>query len=110
PFGPGIPGEAWERARKRHPSGAAAWQRGGVDLKALTLPPHATRAEYINRVRTLLSEGPGTKARRYAAETIARERLLGALTELDEPAEQSSSLEQFARELLEALTLVTTPA
>src|SRR5204863_1545949 len=85
PLGPGLSGEAWERARKRHPAGASAWQNAGVDLGSLALPPRARRGEYVDRLRTLLGEGPGRKARRYAAEAIALAHLLNAFAELEEP-------------------------
>lgn len=110
PLCSGLPAEVWPEARKLHPSGLWAWQSLGVNLSLLDWPQQDTRAEWVQRLQDVLNKFDlRQRAGRWAQEIVAFYKLQDGLVNLAKP-EEDISLEDFARDVIDSLALLTTPA
>ena len=111
PLGPGLTDRQWREARQRHPSGVPKWKSIGVNLSSLAWPRSDTRAGWVARLQNQMKASDlGMRTGFWAREIIAFHTLQNELPVLAEPALETVSLETFASEALELLSLLTTPA
>jgi len=105
-----LPAEVWSEALKLHPSDLWTWQSLGVDMSLLDWPQRDTRAEWVQRLQDILHKFDlCRRAGRWAREIVAFYKFQDSLVELAKPEAESLSLENFARDVIESLTLLTVP-
>jgi len=106
-----LPTEVWSQALKLHPSDLWTWQSLGVDMSLLNWPQRDTRADWVQRLQDVLYKFElRQQAGRWAREIVAFYKLQDSLVELAKPEAESLSLEDFARDIIESLTLLSVPA
>lgn len=111
PLCSGLPAEAWPEARKLHPSNLFTWQSLGVNLSLVDWPKRDTRAEWVQRLQDVLNKfDVRRRAGRWAREIVAFYKLQEGLVDLAKPEAESISLEDFARDILDSLALLSVPA
>src|SRR5690606_32646944 len=71
-----LSAEAWDEARRRHPSGQGAWARLDARAALLAWPRRATRAQYVEHLQATI-EGLGVPER--LAEDVGGARQLELL-------------------------------
>ncbi len=110
PLGPGLSPEAWEGARRTHPSGPEAWRSLGAPEALFSLPQRARRGVFAEALRRALE---GLEVRRRALpwprEVLAYHALLDGLRTLPDPGEDLT-LADFRAEVAELLQAETVPA
>jgi len=107
----GLSAEVWPEARKIHPSDFWTWQSLGVNLSLLDWPQHDTRGNWVQRLQDVLNRFDlRGRTGRWAREIVAFYKLQEGLVDLAKPDEESISLEDFARNVIDSLALLSVPA
>ena len=111
PLGPGLTDKQWREVRKRHPSDLSKWRTCGVNLTNLAWRTSDTRAGWVSRLQNQMKVSElRRRAGFWAREIIAFHTLENELPVLAEPGDEMLSLEAFAGEVMELLSILTVPA
>ncbi|PTA66914.1 PD-(D/E)XK nuclease family protein [Deinococcus arcticus] len=110
PLDAGMDGAVWQQARTRRPQAAPEWQALGLDAAGFDWPAQASRADWVERVGTLIvARGLADRATR-TQDLLALNFLRAELAVLAAPPGDRLPRGAFIQELREVLALVMVPS
>jgi RecB family exonuclease len=110
PMAPELTVTKLHEARVEQPNNLSMWSNYADDLSTLVWPPTSTRQWYIDRLlRTLQVFAIRDQARYWAAEVQAYYNVIDEMHSIKDGLDETVSLEKFAEELSEILSVISVP-